>query len=103
MLGTDFSSSSEVTQLAMLPVSSAHNTNSVLEDNRVLLMSGSLASNSFGSASTALFDGATVYPYISTSSSSGSPGFVNGLFYSASSFSFDLRSKRFISFYLMYN
>ncbi|ELU42699.1 bud site selection-related protein [Rhizoctonia solani AG-1 IA] len=89
--GTDFASSTEVTQLAMVPLSDPHNGNGVLQNNRVLFMSGSLASNSFGSASTALFDGATVYPYISTTSTSGSTGFVNGLFYSVSNFSFELR------------
>ncbi|QRW21629.1 polarized growth protein rax2 [Rhizoctonia solani] len=90
-LSTDFASSTEVTQLAMVPLSDPHNGNGVLQNNRVLFMSGSLASNSFGSASTALFDGATVYPYISTTSTSGSTGFVNGLFYSVSNFSFELR------------
>lgn len=77
----------------MVPLSSAHDENTIFANNRVLFMSGALSSNSFGSVSTALFDGATVYPYISTSSLSGSAGFVSGLFYSMSSFSFDLRSK----------
>ncbi|CAE6429429.1 unnamed protein product [Rhizoctonia solani] len=90
-LSTDLSSATEVTQLAMVPLSDTHASNSVLEDNRVLFMSGSLASNSFGSVSTALFDGATVYPYISTVSTSGSAGFVSGLFYSISNFSFEAR------------
>ncbi|KAH7339774.1 cortical protein marker for cell polarity-domain-containing protein [Rhizoctonia solani] len=90
-LSTDLSGATEVTQLAMVPLSDPHASNSVLEDNRVLFMSGSLASNSFGSASTALFDGATMYPYISTVSTSGSAGFVSGLFYSISNFSFEAR------------
>ncbi|KAG8731577.1 hypothetical protein FRC11_003554 [Ceratobasidium sp. 423] len=90
-LSTNLSSATEVTQLAMVPLSDTHASNSVLEDNRVLLMSGSLASNSFGSVSTALFDGATMYPYISTISTSGSAGFVSGLFYSISNFSFEAR------------
>ncbi|KAJ1304739.1 hypothetical protein OPQ81_005877 [Rhizoctonia solani] len=90
-LTTNLSGTTEVTQLAMVPLSDPHAGNSVLEDNRVLFMSGSLASNSFGSVSTALFDGATVYPYVSTISTSGSAGFVSGLFYSISNFSFELR------------
>ncbi|QRW08187.1 polarized growth protein rax2 [Ceratobasidium sp. AG-Ba] len=90
-ISTSLSGSTEVTQLAMVPLSQAHDSNSILENNRALFMSGSLASDSFGTASTALFDGSTLYPFISTSSSGGSPGFVNGLFYSVSSFSFDLR------------
>ncbi|CUA66690.1 Polarized growth protein rax2 [Rhizoctonia solani] len=90
-MSTDLSGATEVTQLAMVPISDKHASNSILEDNRVLFMSGSLASNSFGSASTALFDGATVYPYISTVSTSGSAGFVSGLFYSISNFSFNAR------------
>ncbi|KAG9085576.1 hypothetical protein FRC06_003542 [Ceratobasidium sp. 370] len=90
-LSTSFSRSTEVTQLAMVPLSSPHDNNSILGNNRALFVSGSLASDSFGTVSTALFDGSTVYPFISTSSSSGSAGFVNGLFYSVSSFSFDIR------------
>ncbi|KAG9120020.1 hypothetical protein FRC07_004660, partial [Ceratobasidium sp. 392] len=90
-ISTSFSGSTEVTQLTMVPLSSPHDSNSVLENNRALFMSGSLASDSFGTASTALFDGSNVYPFISTSSSSGSAGFVSGLFYSVSSFSFDPR------------
>ncbi|CAE6438559.1 hypothetical protein ACGC1H_006973 [Rhizoctonia solani] len=93
-ISTDLSSATQVTQLAMVPVSDHHSSNSILEDDRVLFMSGSLASNSFGSVSTALFDGATVYPYISTVSTSGSAGFVSGLFYSISNFSFN--AKKFL-------
>ncbi|CAE6426663.1 unnamed protein product [Rhizoctonia solani] len=93
-ISTGLSSATEVTQLAMVPLSDNHASNNLLQDNRVLFMSGSLASNSFGSVSTALFDGATVYPYISTVSTSGSTGFVSGLFYSVSNFSFE--AKKFL-------
>lgn len=92
---TALSSSTEVTQLAMVPLSNTHSSNSVIENNRVLFMSGSLASDSFGTVSSALFDGATVYPFISTSTSTGAAGFVNGLFYSVSNFSFNARSELF--------
>ncbi|EUC64087.1 Bud site selection-like protein, partial [Rhizoctonia solani AG-3 Rhs1AP] len=93
-INTDLSSATQVTQLAMVPVSDHHASNNVIEDDRVLFVSGSLASNSFGSVSTALFDGATMYPYISTVSTSGSAGFVSGLFYSISNFSFN--AKKFL-------
>lgn len=101
VIATALSSSTEVTQLTMVPLSNSHNSNSMIEDNRALFMSGSLASDSFGTVSTAVFDGATVYPFISTSSSTGSAGFVNGLFHSVSNFSFDPRSELLSSFLLM--
>jgi hypothetical protein len=54
----------------------------------MLLMSGNLADSSFGTASSALFDGTTFIPYIMSSTSSGTPGFISSLFHSFSSFSF---------------
>lgn len=84
--------SSTITQLAFVPLSAALPSNSVIEADRVLLVSGALALTSFGSLSTALFDGQRWYPFIRSTASDGSAGSVAGIFASQSSFSFSIRN-----------
>ncbi|KIJ49491.1 hypothetical protein M422DRAFT_27856 [Sphaerobolus stellatus SS14] len=86
-----FPDSSSVSQLSMVPLQDTHPSNGIIEPDRVLLISGSLSSDSFGNASSVLFDGHNFFPYIVSSSSSGGPGFVSQLFSSMSSFSFAQR------------
>jgi hypothetical protein len=81
-----------VAQLTMVPLQDTHSVNGVIEPDRMLMVSGSLAS-SFGNVSTALFDGQTFIPYIATSSSAGAPGTVSSLFHSFASFDFSHRSE----------
>ena len=54
----------------------------------MLLVSGSLSDSTFGSASSALFDGESLIPYISAVSAQGAMGFISALFYSIANFSF---------------
>ena len=73
----------------MVPLQNTHDANGVIEPDRVLMISGTLADSSFGNASSALFDGKSFIPYIVSTSQSGTPGVVAGLFHSFASFSFD--------------
>jgi hypothetical protein len=75
----------------MVPLQDTHSTNGVIEPDRMLMVSGSLADSSFGTASSALFDGRNFIPYITSASSSGSPGSIATLFHSFSKFSFSQR------------
>lgn len=72
----------------MVPVLDAHATNGMIENDRMLLVSGSLSDSSFGNASSALFDGQTFIPYIVSTSASGTPGTISGIIHSFSTFSF---------------
>jgi hypothetical protein len=81
-----------VAQLTMVPLLNTHSVNGVVEPDRMLMVSGSLAS-SFGNVSAALFDGQTFIPYIVTTSSTGAPGTVSSLFHSFASFGFSHRSE----------
>ncbi|KAH9942312.1 cortical protein marker for cell polarity-domain-containing protein [Epithele typhae] len=90
-VGSTLQSTTEVTQLRMVPLQNNHNANSVIETDRVLMVSGTISDSSFGNASTALFDGSSFLPYIVSTSQSGSPGVVAGLFASLSSFNFNQR------------
>ncbi|KIK67106.1 hypothetical protein GYMLUDRAFT_37143 [Collybiopsis luxurians FD-317 M1] len=80
-----------ISQLAMVPLQDTHAGNSIIESDRMLMISGSLDDPSFGNASTALFDGASFFPYITSSTVSGTAGSVSSLFHSLATFSFTQR------------
>ncbi|GAA6049737.1 hypothetical protein JCM3770_004434 [Rhodotorula araucariae] len=77
---------SGVQQLAFVPLSNTHDANDVMESNRMLLVSGDLTINNT-TVSSALYDGASWYPYLIATSATGSAGVVAQLFYSVSNFS----------------
>ncbi|KPV77610.1 uncharacterized protein RHOBADRAFT_51443 [Rhodotorula graminis WP1] len=77
---------SGVQQLAFVPLSNSHDSNGVIESNRMLLVSGDLTINDTA-VSSALYDGASWYPYLVATSATGSAGVVSQLFYSVSNFS----------------
>ena len=91
--GSAFGGSSVVSQLAMVPLQNNYQPLGVIEGDRMLLMSGNLVNTSFGQASSILFDGQDFIPYIVSSTASGDPGSVSGLFNSLSNFSFAHRSE----------
>ena len=95
LAGSTLQSGTEVSQLTMVPLQNTHASNGIIEPDRVLMMSGTLSDSSFGNASSALFDGASFTPFVVSTSQSGSPGTVAGLFNSIANFSFDQHRKSF--------
>lgn len=93
ILGNEFQGPTSVSQLAMVPLQDTHSANGVLQQDRMLLISGSLTSHSYGNISSALYDGKTFYPYITSTSLSGSSGVISGLFNSIQTFTFIQRSE----------
>ena len=91
--GSAFGGSSVVSQLTMVPLQNEYQPLGVIEGDRMLLMSGNLVNTSFGQASSILFDGQNFIPYIVSSTASGDPGSVSGLFNSLANFSFARRRK----------
>ncbi|EKM54352.1 uncharacterized protein PHACADRAFT_123333 [Phanerochaete carnosa HHB-10118-sp] len=89
--GSSFDKTTDFSQLVMVPLQDTHPANGIVEPDRMLWISGSLSDPSFGNASSALFDGQQIIPYIVSTSSSGTPGIVASLFYSFSTFSFTQR------------
>ncbi|KAF7362018.1 SH3 domain-containing protein [Mycena venus] len=87
-LSSTLESNTTVAQLTMVPLQDTHTANSIIQSDRMLMISGSLADSSFGNVSSALFDGQTFFPYIVSTSSTGSSGTVSSLFRSFSTFSF---------------
>lgn len=83
--------SSNITQLEMVPLQEDHDAKSMIESNRMLWISGSLAGSNFTHASSALYDGQTLYPYLVTSTVSGDAGSISSFFHSFSTFSFARR------------
>lgn len=92
--GTNFlESTSVVQQLSFVPLSEAHDGNSVMEEDRMLMVSGALALEGQGTFSSALYDGNAWHPYVKSTGSDGSPGAVSGMFNSDNSFNFSIRSE----------
>ncbi|KAJ3504246.1 hypothetical protein NLJ89_g8037 [Agrocybe chaxingu] len=89
-LGSTLSQGSTVSQLTMVPLQNTHTANSIIEADRMLMISGALSTSS-GNASSALYDGQTVLPYIVSTSASGTAGSVSSLFHSFKTFSFSQR------------
>ena len=92
IVGSTLEEGTTVAQLTMVPLQDTHADNPIIESDRVLMISGSLTTPA-GNASSALFDGQNIIPYIISSSSTGTPGSVSSLFHSLSSFSFDQQRK----------
>ncbi|KAJ7497160.1 cortical protein marker for cell polarity-domain-containing protein [Mycena latifolia] len=90
-LSSALESNTTVAQLTMVPLQDTHAANSIIQSDRMLMISGSLADSSFGNASSALYDGQSFFPYIVSTSSTGSTGTVSSLFRSFSNFSFAQR------------
>lgn len=91
-LGSSFAEGTTVAQLAMVPLQNTHDANSIIQSDRVLMISGAL-STAAGNASAALFDGQSVIPFFVSSSANGDPGSISSLFHSFTSFSFSKRSE----------
>lgn len=84
----------------MVPLREDHAANGIIEKDRMLLVSGTLSDQTFGSASSALFDGQNFIPYIVTTSASGDPGAVSALIHSFTSYSFNSRRECLHSVFL---
>jgi len=84
-------SESVIAQIAMVPLQNTHEGQGVIQDDRVLMVSGALVVPTHGNVSTALYDGSSIIPYIISSSLTGASGSVSALFRSIANFSFDQR------------
>ena len=91
--GSSFDKFTDFSQLVMVPLQNTHAANGIVEPDRMLWISGTLSDPSFGNASSALFDGQQIIPYIVSTTSSGDPGIIASLFHSFSTFSFTQRRK----------
>lgn len=89
-LGSSFDEGTTVAQLIMVPLQTTHAANGIIQPDRMLMISGSLSTSS-GNSSSALYDGQSLIPYITSTSASGTSGSVSSLFHSFKSFSFNQR------------
>ncbi|KAF0452774.1 cortical protein marker for cell polarity-domain-containing protein [Gigaspora margarita] len=70
---------SVIKQMSLVPASSSHSNNGIVDTQWLLLISGSLKLNNYGDVSAALFDGNTIYPFL-LASSHERPGFILSVF-----------------------
>jgi hypothetical protein len=67
---------SGIAQLAFVGLTAPHEVNTVMESNRMLVVSGALSLSTFGNVSAALFDGQYWTPFLLSTQSGGGPGVV---------------------------
>ncbi|SNX84709.1 uncharacterized protein MEPE_03418 [Melanopsichium pennsylvanicum] len=65
-----------ISQLTFVPISKAHASNNVLEDNRMLVVSGALTTQDYGNISSVFFDGQSYSPFLLATNLDGSSGIV---------------------------
>ncbi|KAL1942645.1 hypothetical protein VTO73DRAFT_4885 [Trametes versicolor] len=90
-VGGTLQGTTDVAQLTIVPLQNTHDGNSIIESDRVLMVSGTLTDSSFGNASAALFDGSTFTPFVVSTTESGTPGALAGLFRSIQTINFNRR------------
>lgn len=67
---------SGIAQLGFVGLTAPHEVNTVMESNRMLVVSGALSLATYGNVSAALFDGQYWIPFLLTTQSGGGPGVV---------------------------
>ncbi|KAG2148328.1 cortical protein marker for cell polarity-domain-containing protein [Suillus cothurnatus] len=87
-VGSSLQGTTNISQLLMVPLLNTHSANSIIESDRMLMITGALSDSSFGSASSVLFDGSSFIPYMATVTAQGAFGSISSLFYSLANFSF---------------
>jgi uncharacterized protein YaiE (UPF0345 family) len=70
---------SGISQLTFVPVNQARSGNDVMENNRLLVVSGALSMQSYGNVSCAFFDGSDWIPFLNAIDMSGQSGVVRGV------------------------
>ncbi len=78
--GDTLGAGSIVRGLQMLPLTTDHDTSSLVSAGEVLMVTGALVLPGFGNASAALFNGTSYEPFILTSSSSNTGGSLSQIF-----------------------
>ncbi|EST08468.1 Rax2 [Kalmanozyma brasiliensis GHG001] len=71
-----FLSDTGISQLTFVPISRAHPSNPILEDNRLLVVSGALTTQDYGDISSVFFDGQSYSPFLLATNLDGSSGIV---------------------------
>ncbi|WEW58854.1 hypothetical protein PRK78_004322 [Emydomyces testavorans] len=75
-----FGEQTTIKSLQILGLRENHGDSKFLEQNQVLLLAGQLQLPRFGMVSGAIYNGATVEPFLLSSTVDGKPGSINGLF-----------------------
>ncbi|KAN0064481.1 hypothetical protein ACQY0O_002107 [Thecaphora frezii] len=74
--GGELLGDSGIAQLTFVPINRAHPSNPVLENNRLLVISGNLLTQSYGRIASVLFDGQSYVPFLKATNLDGSSGIV---------------------------
>lgn len=75
-LGSDILVGGRVTELAILPILTAGPRTDIIQDNRVLALTGQMTLSNWGSVGTVFFDGVRWMPFLTSQGFQGDPGSV---------------------------
>jgi hypothetical protein len=87
---------SMIADIAVMELENEHNSNSVLPNNQVLLVSGNLVLQDFGNASSVFFDGSSWQPAFITTKADGTSGSVNSFFSQSSKSYGQIQEKKYM-------
>lgn len=77
---SDFGNPSKITGIEVVQLDQDHDSNELIDGNRILILTGSLSLPSVGNASAAFFNGTHLWPLFLTVGADGNPGLLNQMF-----------------------
>ncbi|KAG2184143.1 hypothetical protein INT44_009158 [Umbelopsis vinacea] len=90
---TQLGPSTQIHQVFAVPMQSPNDQSFLSASQTMLMVNGQLELVGFGNVSSALFDGATWYPTILSTTQSGKPGTIKQIFYKAQSINYTTTRK----------
>ncbi|RYP79414.1 hypothetical protein DL770_006686 [Monosporascus sp. CRB-9-2] len=69
-----------ISSLRMFTLTESHEATDLVDESQILMITGSIALTDFGTASSVIFDGATLRPYALTSGANNTAGSISGIF-----------------------
>ncbi|RHZ89279.1 hypothetical protein Glove_16g192 [Diversispora epigaea] len=79
-IGKGLLPNSNISSLNLVYTNITHDSSDILHPDWLLLISGSLILDTYGNVSAALYDGQSLYPYITTASSNGKSGKILSIY-----------------------
>ncbi|RYP23067.1 hypothetical protein DL765_001322 [Monosporascus sp. GIB2] len=78
--GIAFEPDTMISSLRMFTLTESHNATDLVDEDQILMITGSIVLTDFGTASSVIFDGATLRPHALTSGANNTAGSISGIF-----------------------
>jgi hypothetical protein len=93
MIDIQLGQTSNIYQIFAVPMQSPNDGSPLASSQTMLMVNGRLDIQNYGNVSSALYDGATWYPSILSTTGSGTPGTIRQIFYKAQSINYGVTGK----------